>query len=89
MITHRQYWLLVMPFPLIAGPFLVLPMGFITSFTNYAPVQASIRNVAVFTVVTMVLDLGLGLCLAYLLRDTFRGGGLLRLLRTVYSFISA
>src|SRR5690242_3578411 len=55
-----------------------------TGFANYVDVfrdhdfQASIRNIAIFTVVTVVLELALGLCIAYALRKPFRGRSLVR-----------
>jgi multiple sugar transport system permease protein len=102
---------LVTPFVLIVGLFLIVPAlcGFAASFTNYAPFQAdirfvglenysrlvqdtsfqaSIRNTVVFTVVTVLLDLILGIGLSYLLRDGFRGRAVLRLLLLVPWLIS-
>jgi len=111
MLTRRQHWLLITPLLLIVIPFLIVPvlLGFVGSFTNYAPFQtnlrftgldnytrilqdssflASIRNVVVFSVVTVLLDLLIGVGLAYLLRDTFRGRGLLRLLLLIPWLVS-
>jgi multiple sugar transport system permease protein len=53
---------------------------------NYASIledrdfQASIRNIVVFTVVTVVIELSLGLTIAYAFRRPFRGRSLVRLI---------
>ncbi len=111
MLTRRQHWLLITPFLVVFIPFLIVPavLGFVASFSNYAPFEAdlrftglenytrilqdssfldSLRNVTVFTAVSVLLDLILGISLAYLLRDTFRGRGLLRLLLLVPWLVS-
>src|SRR5258708_30863507 len=55
-----------------------------TGVANYVDVfhdhdfQASLRNIAIFTVVTVALELTLGLCIAYALRRPFRGRSLVR-----------
>jgi multiple sugar transport system permease protein len=42
--------------------------------------QAAIRNIIIFTIVTVVLELGIGLCIAYALREPFRGRSLVRVI---------
>src|SRR5258708_1959456 len=65
-------------------PFQQTPVRFI-GLTNYANVlknvdfQAAIRNIVVFTIVTVLAELMIGIAVAYTLRESFRGRSIVRL----------
>ena len=99
------------PLVLLATPFLLLPaaLGFLLSFTNYAPgataqgfigldgyrallgdpqFVASLRNVAIFALVSVPLALVVGFAIAYLLREPFAGRGIVRVILLVPWLVS-
>src|SRR3954465_7743393 len=102
MLLRRQRIILLAPLVLVVVPFVICPavLGFLASFTNYAPFQStelhfvgltnfariwednifriSMANVAVFTVVTVSVELLVGFALAFALRRPFRGRAFLR-----------
>jgi len=95
--------LLFGPLGIVLSVWLLIPavVGFVATFTNYAPAQpavqwvglrnfeviladrsfaAALRNIAVFALLAVPLELVIGFGLAYLLRRPFRGRSLVRLL---------
>ena len=91
------------PLGIVLSVWLLIPavVGFVATFTNYAPAQpavqwvglrnfgviladrsfaAALRNIAVFALLAVPLELVIGFGLAYLLRRPFRGRSLVRLL---------
>ena len=103
MLVPRQQLLLLAPLVLVLLPLLVLPaaLGFVSSFTAYAPARPHVhfvgfqnyaavlgdpqlrfafRNVVTLTLVAVPLELVLGFAIAYVLREPFRGRGLVRIL---------
>ena len=66
----------------------------LVGLANYAAVvndsefRAAYRNIAVFTLVAVPVELGLGFLLAYLLRESFRGRGMVRVLLLVPWLVS-
>jgi multiple sugar transport system permease protein len=51
-----------------------------TSILQDSDFQASVRNIVIFTIITVILELSLGLTIAYALRRPFRGRSLVRLI---------
>ena len=102
MLTRLQRAGFLLPFVVIVLVFIVLPaiIGFVSSFTNYSPLQqhpvhvvglenyarvfsepefpVSLRNITIFTIFTVSLELMLGVLLAYTLRVPFRGRSFVR-----------
>ena len=102
MLTRLQRAGFLLPFVVIVLIFIIFPaiIGFISSFTNYSPLQqhpvhvvglenyarvfsepefpVSLRNITIFTIFTVSLELMLGVLLAYTLRVPFRGRSFVR-----------
>ena len=102
MLTRLQRAGFLLPFVVIVLIFIIFPaiIGFISSFTNYSPLQqhpvhvvglenyarvfsepefpVSLRNITIFTIFTVSLELMLGVLLAYILRVPFRGRSFVR-----------
>ncbi len=58
MLTPRQRLLLLTPLALVVLPFLVWPalFGFVASFTNYAPLQTTLRVVGLYNYMAVLRD---------------------------------
>ena len=102
MLTRLQRAGFLLLFMVIVLIFIIFPaiIGFISSFTNYSPLQqhpvhvvglenyarvfsepefpVSLRNITIFTIFTVSLELMLGVLLAYTLRVPFRGRSFVR-----------
>jgi ABC-type sugar transport system permease subunit len=102
-LTRSERALLYGPLGIVLWICLLIPalLGLVATFSNYAPVEASIawvglrnfqgifsdrtfaaaaRNIGVFTLAAVPLQLVIGFCLAHALRRPFRGRALTRLL---------
>jgi ABC-type sugar transport system permease subunit len=103
MLTRPERAFLYGPLAIVLSIWLLIPalLGFVATFSNYAPVEPSVvwvglrnfqgifsdrtfaaaaRNIAVFTLAAVPLQLVLGFCVALALRRPFRGRALTRLL---------
>jgi multiple sugar transport system permease protein len=102
-LTRPERAFLYGPLAIVLSIWLLIPalLGFVATFSNYAPVEPSVvwvglrnfqgifsdrtfaaaaRNIAVFTLAAVPLQLVLGFCVALALRRPFRGRALTRLL---------
>ena len=102
-LTRRDRLVLLAPLVVLLAGWLVLPalLGFLATFTDYAPFTttvrfeglanyatvlrdpqfgAAVRNIALFTLVAVPLELSIGFGVAYLLRRPIRGRALWQML---------
>ncbi len=110
-LSTRERWLLFAPLALVLLIGLIGPavVGFLASFSDYAPSHATVEftgfsnytailgdrqfliaagNIGFFTLIAVPLELLIGLGLAYVLRQPFRGRGLWRVLLLIPWLVS-